>query len=92
MDILIYLIIRVLILLTGLCQLLLLVRAILSWIPGIGGRFADFIYTVTEPILIPVRKLFDLFGVNLGMSPIDIPFFVTFILLSIMEMMLSLAL
>ena len=92
MDILIYLIIRVLILLTGLCQLLLLVRAILSWIPGIGGRFADFIYTVTEPILIPVRKLFDLFGVNLGMSPIDIQFFVTFILLSIIEMMLSLAL
>jgi len=91
-DILIYLIIRVLILLTGLCQLLLLVRAIFSWIPGIGGRFADFIYTVTEPMLIPVRKLFDLFGVNLGMSPIDIPFFVTFILLSIIEMMLSLAL
>jgi len=91
-DILLYLIVRVLILLAGICQLLLFVRAIFSWVPGIGGKFSDFIYTVTEPILYPVRKLFDLFGANFGMSPIDIPFLVTFILLSLIETMLSLAL
>lgn len=92
METFLYLLVSVLSLLAGACQILLFIRAILSWFPGVGGKFADFIYKMTEPILYPVRKLFDLLGVNVGMSPIDIPFLITFILLAIIETMLSMAL
>lgn len=68
--------------------LLLLVRAVLSWFPGQSGTFADFINAVTEPLLYPVRKVFDLFDVRLDL-PIDISFTVTCLLLIMIRMFLS---
>ena len=68
--------------------LLLLVRAIFSWLPGQGGAFADFINAVTEPMLYPVRKIFDLFDVRPNL-PLDISFTVTCLLLIMIRMMLS---
>lgn len=68
--------------------LLLLVRAVLSWFPGQGGAFADFINAVTEPLLYPVRKIFDLFDIRLDL-PIDISFSATCILLIMIRMFLS---
>jgi uncharacterized protein YggT (Ycf19 family) len=67
---------------------LLLVRAVLSWFPGQGGAFADFINAVTEPLLYPVRKIFDLFDIRLDL-PIDISFSATCILLIMIRMFLS---
>lgn len=68
--------------------LLLLVRAIFSWFPGQGGAFADFINAVTEPLLYPVRKVFDLFDLRFNL-PLDISFTVTCLLLIMIRMMLS---
>ena len=65
-------------------QILLLGRAILSWFPGQGGAVERFIYGCTEPLLIPVRKLFDLFDIRPNL-PIDLSFTVTFVLLIIIE-------
>ena len=39
--------------------LLLLARAVLSWLPnktGALGSFNDFVVTLTEPVLAPVRR------------------------------------
>ena len=68
--------------------LLLLVRAVLSWFPGQGGAFADFINAVTEPLLYPARKIFDLFDIRLDL-PIDISFSATCLLLIMIRMFLS---
>ena len=65
-------------------MLVMFVRAILSWFPGQGGTFERFIYAVTEPLLLPVRKLFDLFDIRPDL-PIDLSFTVTFLLLVIID-------
>jgi YggT family protein len=41
-------------------SILIFIRAIISWVPGIidpRGAIAEFLYTVTEPILAPIRSL-----------------------------------
>jgi len=35
----------------------LFIRILLSWFPHSRGRFAFYIYRITEPILSPVRKV-----------------------------------
>ncbi len=72
----------------SIAMLFLFVRAILSWFPGQGGAFERFIQAVTEPLLWPVRKLFDLFDIKLNL-PIDLSFTVTFLLLIIIEAMVT---
>ena len=68
--------------------LLLFIRAIFSWFPGQGGAFANAIYTLTEPILYPVRKLFSLLDIRSDL-PLDISFSVTCILLVVIRMILQ---
>ena len=63
------------------------VRAILSWFPIGQGKLAEFLYAVTEPVIYPVRVLFEKLNIGVGL-PIDIPFFVTFLLLSLISMFL----
>lgn len=63
-------------------QLAMLVRAIMSWFPGDSNKFENFLYAITEPLIFPVRKLFERFNWFQGL-PIDISFFVTYLLLSI---------
>ncbi len=41
-------------------SILIFIRAIISWVPGIidpRGPIAEFLITVTEPILAPIRSL-----------------------------------
>ena len=66
-------------------QTAMFIRAILSWIPTMNdNQITSFIYTVTEWVIMPVRIAFEKLNINVSI-PIDIPFFVTFILLSIVE-------
>ncbi len=59
---------------------LLIIRALMSWIVrDWSSPFPRFIRDVTEPILLPMRRLFDQLGLN-GMG-IDFSFLATFILL-----------
>ncbi len=49
-------------------------RILLSWFPldpnGIGAAIAGFLYVLTDPILVPLRKLIP--GVRLGRVMLDL--------------------
>lgn len=69
-------------------QFMMLARAIFSWFPNLSdSSLGDFVFTVTEFVIAPVRALFDKFGWGVGMM-LDMPFFVTFILLSVLGTLL----
>jgi YggT family protein len=63
-----------------LCQLAtlylfaLLVRIVLSWFPITPGSFLatvfSFLYTITEPVLGPVRRMIPPIGMGIDISPI----------------------
>ncbi|MBR3879949.1 MAG: YggT family protein [Clostridia bacterium] len=66
----------------------MLIRAILSWITDGTSRFARFLYVLTEPAIMPIRKL--LVKKNwLQNSPIDFSFTITCFVLLFIEMLLS---
>ncbi len=68
-------------------QFAMLGRAILSWFPGGGGKLADFLYSVTEPFIYPVRMIIEKKNWFSGL-PIDISFLVTYLLLTFVLMLL----
>lgn len=69
-------------------QLLMLGRAVISWLPiEEDSPVENFLFGVTEPFIMPARALCDRFGWFEGL-PIDMPFFLTFILLSVLTAVL----
>ena len=58
--------------------LLLLVRIVLSWFPITPGStmasIFSFLYTVTEPVLGPVRRMIPPIGMGIDLSPIIVLF------------------
>ena len=83
---------RTVVLLLDAVQLMMLIRAILSWFPpadGRGGVIRNFVYTVSEFFVAPVRAFLDRFD-WVRRTPIDISFLVTFLLLSILSTFFSL--
>lgn len=70
-------------------QLAMLVRAVLSWLPlSDDNKIEAFVYGITEPIIYPVRVILERFD-GLANFPLDIPFFLTFIILSLLSSILS---
>ena len=70
-------------------QIAMFIRAILSWFMDEGGnKFSAFLYAITEPVIIPVRALCDRMGWFQDM-PLDIPFFITYMLLAMISAGLS---
>lgn len=73
-----------------LLQFLIFARAIASWFPQVAsGQIGNFLYSVTEPILMPIRNFIrklNLFG---GM-PIDFSVLAAFLILEIISTMLYL--
>ena len=67
----------------------MLVRAVMSWFPFDDGesRFSIFVNMITEPAILPVRYVLGIFG-NFDELPVDIPFFVTMILLTFIQALL----
>ena len=47
-------------------QFAMLARAILSWFPMNSNKFIDFLHTVTEPFIYPVRMLFEKMNAAVG--------------------------
>ncbi len=72
--------------LIGAIEVAFLLRAVLSWFQDGSGDFISAAYEVaysfTEPFVIPMRMLLDRFQFARGM-PIDIAFFFTFLLISL---------
>jgi len=52
------------------------------------NRLMDFLYTVTEPFIVPIRALLDKLGWFSGL-PIDISFMVAYLLISLLTLLLS---
>lgn len=74
--------------LVRLLQFLLFGRAIFSWFPQMrGSKIAEFLYLVTEPIIMPFRSLVNRFQ-GARMLPIDIAFFCAFLALEFLQMLL----
>ena len=76
---------RVLLIVLSLFETCLIVRAILSWIPSARtSRVAQFLNTITEPVVHPVRKL--LFKMDWARRlPIDLSILIVFIIITILE-------
>ena len=84
-----FIVVSILVVFIDIIQIAMFVRAILSWV-GIGrnSKILFYLYFVTEPIIMPVRKLFKKMN-WFGRLPIDISFLVTYILLSIISAILT---
>ncbi|MBQ9080739.1 MAG: YggT family protein [Clostridia bacterium] len=82
----------IIILLQGILWVLntaMFVRAVLSWFPGDDETTLEkFLRIITEPVIMPIRTIFERFGWFQGL-PIDISFFVTFILLSVLSVIVE---
>ena len=66
-------------------ELLFIARAILSWFPMMElGGIMDFLYSVTEPILAPIRKVLQQIPFLQGM-PIDFSVLVAFLLIDVIR-------
>ena len=79
---------RTVISLLNILSLLLLIRALLSWFPDIrGGRLAELLHIITEPVLLPFKTLFGRLGIGRNI-PIDLSFLATIITLQIIASVL----
>ena len=63
-------------------EIIILISCILSWIPGINNRFTDFIFTITDFVLNPIRSAMDKIT-NGRVLPIDISPIIAFLLFRI---------
>ncbi len=66
----------------------MMIRAIMSWFTDMSGKFARFLYVLTEPAIMPIRKLFVKMN-WLQDSPIDLSFTITYLVLMLIEILLS---
>lgn len=69
-------------------QLAMTARAILSWFPIEPNKLTIFLNVITEPIVYPVRKLFEKMNWFQNI-PIDMSFMATFMILSILILFLA---
>ena len=69
-------------------QLLMMIRAILSWLPfDDSSPLVQFVTLVTEPVIIPVRILMEKLNLFSDL-PIDLSFFVAYMLLIFVRFLL----
>ena len=78
-----YVLANTILILIDILQFAMLARAILSWLdPMQQWRISSFLRALTEPVIMPVRLLCEKMHWFEGV-PIDIPFLITMILLSL---------
>ena len=69
--------------------LIVIVRAVISFVPSLqGGIFDQFSYAMSEPFIVPMRILLDRFE-SVRNLPVDVPFFITFLLISVIQTLLT---
>ena len=69
-------------------QASMMIRAILSWFPIDSNRFTQFLVGITEPIVYPIRKLFQKLNWFQDI-PLDMSFMTAYIVLSIVLLFLA---
>ena len=64
-------------------ELLILIRCILSWIPGLQNAFTELIYKITDPFMFPVQNLISRVlggrGMMVDFSPVVLYFVLEFV-------------
>ena len=71
--------------LLSIVQICMFLRAVLSLFPlQDNNPILSFVYMVTEPVVVPVRALFDRMGWFRN-SPLDMSFFAAFMLISLLS-------
>ena len=89
MDVLLYFLKNTAILLLYVLDIGLFLRASLSWIdPNMGYRLSGFLYSVTEPVIQPIRKLCHKMN-WFQRTPIDAPFMITVLLVIVAQLILE---
>jgi len=63
--------------------ILMLVYAVVSWVPSLRGRWSDYLAMAVEPVLVPVRRVIPPIG------GIDISFLIVLIVLQFVMRMIS---
>ena len=85
MQYVLYIVARVVQLFLGFAEFAMLLRAILSWfIHDENNKLMLFLVMVTEPLILPIRYVCSHIRALDNMM-IDIPFFITFFMLSILN-------
>ena len=71
-------------------EIAMLLRAVLSWIAmasdGAAARLYGFFTMITEPIVLPFRKMFDHFGWGADV-PIDLPFMAAYLAIILVSLL-----
>lgn len=87
-DNVIYMLAQLVTLLLGAINIAMIIRAVTSWIPDLDGAWLDLVYMLTEPVVAPIKAVFELFPIFRN-SPIDFSFVIAFMLLNIVQELLS---
>ena len=58
---------------------IMLVYAVVSWIPSIRGRWTNYVAMLVEPVLMPVRRIIPPLG------GLDLSFLIVIILLQVID-------
>ena len=89
MDVTVYLIKQTAYVLINALQLCLFGRAILSWFDPTGeGKLSVALYAVTEPLILPIRRLCEKMNWFRGL-PLDMPFMITWLLLMVVQAIIT---
>ncbi len=84
-----YLIVRAVNFLVTALQIMMILRAVSSWLPfDEENVFINFIYTATEPLVAPVRNIMNK-SKYFASSMFDFSFIVSYILLSFVSLLLE---
>ena len=71
---------------------LIIIRALISWVnPDPSNVIVRFLYTVTEPLLAPFRRLVPAYTIGLDLSPIFALIFIWFLKLFLVRTLFGLA-
>ncbi|MBQ8431308.1 MAG: YggT family protein [Clostridia bacterium] len=88
-DAILYFIQQFVLIFIDIIDIALLVRAILGWFdPMREWRISEILYVVTEPIILPVRRLCERMNWFQGV-PLDVPFMITWLLLMVIQMLFT---
>jgi YggT family protein len=59
--------------------LVMIVYAVVSWVPSIRGRWTDYLAMLVEPVLVPVRRIIPPLG------GLDLSFLVIIIIIQVVD-------
>ena len=83
-----YVLVNFVIVFLDVLSLAMFLRAIISWFFAADGKFSRFLYVLTEPAIMPLRKLFAKLN-WFQSSPMDLSFTFTFFLIFIIQSILA---